>query len=387
MDFERRPQLRRVFDLDLDPLRIVGELELLLGSRIVAGEDLLVLDEIQACPRAIMALRYFYEELPQLHVAAAGSLMEFALQDMAFPVGRVQSITVRPLSFAEFLFAIGETTSAQLLAGEPQPLPSTVHEKLLDCLARYMLVGGMPAAVETFAATGSIRAAHEILLDLITSYRDDFGKYAPRADKRGLNSVLAHVSAAIGGQIKYARLATEVSSRTVQRDLELLEMAHLITRVRATSGASLPLAASASPKRFKTIMLDTGMAQVLANRSPMAVTASNHLLDAWQGQIAEQFAGQEFLAAGRPELFYWAREIRGSSAEVDYLLDCGDRIRPVEVKADMSGRLRSMHMLLDTYRDAGPGYVLSSRPFAELPNRRLVFVPLYFARSIARRAD
>jgi hypothetical protein len=388
VDFEKRPAFRTVFEQDLDARRIVAELELLLNERITPGEDLLVFDEIQACPRAIIALRYFYEDLPALHLVAAGSLLEFAMQDLPFPVGRVQSMTVRPMAFAEFLEGLGNSAQAELVSAPAGPVPPAIHGELMQLLKTYFIVGGMPESVRTFTETGSIQAAQEVLADLVVTYRDDFGKYAPRADKLGMNAVLRGAAAGVGTQIKYSRLAEIVSGPTSRRDLELLQLAQLVHKIRATSAAGLPLAAAASDSRFKAIMLDIGIMQELsglnANASASAIMSEDDLLAVHRGALAEQFVGQELLAGGQAELFFWSREARSGSAEVDFLATVGSGIRPIEVKSSAAGRLRSLHLLLETFPACRPGYVLSARPYAELPEQGLVFAPLYFAGSLAQ---
>ncbi|MBU2601704.1 MAG: ATP-binding protein [Actinobacteria bacterium] len=384
VDFEKRPAFRTVFERDLEARRIVTELELLLNERITPGEDLLVLDEIQACPRAIMALRYFYEDLPALHVAAAGSLLEFTMQDLSFPVGRARSMTMRAMTFAEFLHGLGNHAQADLVTGPAAPVAPAIHNEIMQLLKTYFIVGGMPESVRTFAETGSIRSAKEVLTDLIVTYRDDFGKYAPRADKLGMNAVLRGAAAGVGDQIKYSRLTDLVSGPTSRRDLELLQLAQLVHKIRATSAAVVPLAASASDSRFKVVMLDIGIMQALSGLNADAIVSEDDLLAVYRGALAEQFVGQELLAGGQDELYFWSREARSSSAEVDFLATVGGRIRPIEVKSSAAGRLRSLHLLLETFPACRPGYVLSSRPYAELPEQDLVFAPLYFAGSLAR---
>lgn len=384
VDFEKRSAFRTVFESDLDARRIVAELELLLNDRITPGEDLLVLDEIQACPRAIMALRYFYEDLPELHVAAAGSLLEFTMRDLSFPVGRVRSMTARPLTFAEFLEGLGNDAQAGLVSGPAGPVPSAVHGEIMQLLKTYFVLGGMPESVRTFAETGSIQSAREVLVDLIVTYRDDFGKYAPRADKLGMDAVLRGAAASVGSRIKYSRLTEIVSGPTSRRDLELLQLAQLVHKIRATSAAGLPLATSASDSRFKVVMLDIGVMQGLSGLNADPNLSEGDLLAGYRGALAEQFVGQELLAGGQDELYFWSREARSGSAEVDFLATVGGGIRPIEVKSSAAGRLRSLHMLLETFPACRPGYVLSSRPYAELPEQGLVFAPLYFAGSVAR---
>lgn len=386
IDLERRRDLHRLFEGDLDPARIVGELEILLGRRIVVGQDLLFLDEIQACPRALVALRYFYELLPELHVIAAGSLLEFAVGELSFPVGRVQFLHVYPMTFREFLWATGDQVAAELVAAEPSELSEVVHDHLLERVRQYLFVGGMPEAVAVFAATASMHEAFAVQDELVIAYREDFSKYAGRADKDCLDGVLAGVASGVGDQVKYARLVEGFDNRAIKRAFDLLSRAQVVRPVRAASPAELPLAATASQKRFKAIMVDVGLMQRLCGLRADIEYARGDLLRVFHGALAEQFVGQELLATTRSELFYWARAERGSTAEVDYLIDGGGRVMPVEVKAGPAGRLRSLRMLLEQFPEAAPGVVISAGAYATLPEQRLVFVPLYSAAAVANGA-
>lgn len=382
IDLEARRDWHRLFEGNLDARRIVAELEVVLGRRIAAGHDLLFFDEIQACPRALVALRYFYEQLPELHVVAAGSLLEFALGEYSFPVGRVQFANVFPMTFAEFLWALGEDVAAEVVNAAPAPQSDVVHEHLLELVRRYLFVGGMPEAVEAFAASGSQQEAFAVQDELAVAYHEDFGKYAGRADKDCLDGVLAGVARGVGGQVKYAHLVEGFDNRAIKRAFDLLSRARVVRPVRAASPAGPPLAASASQKRFKAIMVDVGLMQRLSGLRADVEYARRDLLKVFQGALAEQFVGQELLAASGGEIYYWAREERGSTAEVDYLIDVGGRVTPVEVKAGPAGRLRSLRMLLERYPEAAPGVVVSGAAYGTLPEQRLTFVPLYSAGAV-----
>src|SRR3972149_1987117 len=179
VDLERNPSLRRLFDGDLAAARICADLEVLLRLKITPGKTLLFFDEIQACPRAITALRYFYEEMPDLHVVAAGSLLEFALKDASFPVGRIQFLNLYPLCFAEYLQAIGNATAPAAVIGNPADITPAVHELLRDELKRYFFIGGMPAAIKAYMESGSLRDAFAVQGEVAESYRIDSAKYTP----------------------------------------------------------------------------------------------------------------------------------------------------------------------------------------------------------------
>jgi len=184
INLEKHPDWHGVFETNLDAERIISDFEILLNTRIEAGKDLLFFDEIQACPKAISSLRYFYEQVPELHVIAAGSLLEFAIKDISFPVGRVKLLNMHPMSFAEYLQAIGKSQVAELILKTPVKLSDTVHKIIIDEIRRYFFIGGMPECVKSYASTHKMKDVFNIQADLINTYRQDFSKYAPYSDKR-----------------------------------------------------------------------------------------------------------------------------------------------------------------------------------------------------------
>lgn len=384
IDLERNRPWHRVFLGNLDAGRILSELEILGGGKITPGKTLLFLDEIQSCPRAIMALRYLYEEYPALHVIAAGSLLEFALTDISFPVGRVQFLDMHPLTLAEYLWAIGKDAAAEIVLSPPQQFGESVHNLLLDEVRRYFFVGGMPESVQAYADTRSMQESFAVQQELCDSFRQDFSKYAPRADKYCLDAVFTGIARNTGRQIKYTRLAEGYSHPTIRRAFEILCMARLAQRVPSATPSGLPLGATASPKRFKALMLDIGLCQCLCGVKADAEYQKTDLLAIHEGAMAEQFAGQEMTVSQGSGLHYWAREVRGSSAEVDYLVAMNGQIHPVEVKSGPAGRLKSLHLLLESYPNCPQGLVLSSAPSAELPEQKIMFLPLYYAYAATR---
>jgi len=383
IDLEQHPDWHHIFKTNLDALRIVSELEILLSTRINTGKDLLFFDEIQAFPRAITALRYFYEQIPDLHVIAAGSLLEFAMKDISFPVGRVQILNMLPMSFPEYLCAIDKSKAAELISEVPKKQPEAIHAMLLYELRRYLFIGGMPECVKTFINTGKLHDVFDIQGNIVNAYRQDFSKYAPYSDKRCLNAVLTSISTNAGQQIKYSRLAEGFSNPTIKKAFDLLCLAQVIHKIRSASPAGLPLGATASERKFKAIMVDIGLMRYISGMPVNLEYSEPHLLSIFKGALAEQFVGQEFAAAGQTDLYYWSREAKSSTAEVDYLLTKDNRIIPVEVKSGPSGRLKSLHRLLQTYPDCKEAYIFSSTHYSKLPEQKLTFLPLYFAYTMA----
>lgn len=381
INLEKRRDAHRIFEGALDPKRMLADLELLLGKRLVPGETLLFLDEIQACPRAITALRYFYEELPTLHVIGAGSLIEFVLGDISVPVGRLQYQNVFPMSFLEFLWARGKEQLAEILLQDPlAPAPPSQigHALLLDELRAYFLVGGMPEAVAAFVKSGSYHESFAVHEELVATYRDDFAKYRPRVDPECLDLVLKGVAKGVGQQMTYTHLAEGYSQPTLKKAFDLLCQARLIQKIEAASPAGLPLGASANPRKCKALMLDIGLMHHLCNL-PVESALKENLLSLYKGAMAEQFVGQELTIAQDRALYYWVREKRGSSAEVDYLLAKDGHIIPIEVKGGAAGHLKSLHLLLEAFPGCKEGWVFSEAPASLLPEHNLRFLPLYDA--------
>lgn len=384
IDFEKRRDLRSVFEENLEPRRILGSLEIASG-RITPGKTLLFLDEIQACPQALASLRYFYEELPDLHIVAAGSLLEFALGEISVPVGRLSYQRVGPMSFQEYLLAVGKETMAEALQGEPEAISSHSHEQILKELRNYFFVGGMPEAVKVWCETGSLRETARVHEELLQSLRDDFSKYTPRVARDCLESVLQNAAQSVGEQLKYTKLDGSHTGPTNRKAFDLLCKARLLQRIPACDPSGLPLGASANPVKFKAALLDIGLMQRACRLPVETAIEAGDLLSLYRGKLAEQFVAQEMLAAGEGDLFYWAREAPSSSAEVDFLAVRAGKIHPVEVKAGEAGSLRSLHLFLKTYPQCGEALVLSTRTPARLTEQRLRFLPLYFASRLERR--
>ena len=382
VNFERNPDLCRLFQQDLDPRRIVKQLEVIQDTRITGGTTLLFFDEIQACPKAIQSLKYFAEEMPQLHVAAAGSLLEFALGDISFPVGQVQLLEMQPMTFVEFLWATGAESAASSMMSGPTGFSQTAHESVLEKLRYYCMVGGMPGAVASYVQTDSVSHVREVLTNLVETYRQDFSKYSPAVDRSCLDDVLLSVARSVGSQVKYSRLSGRFSYHTNHQAFNLLCTARLLNRIPHATPAGLPLSATQSEKVFKALVLDVGLMHALAGMPLAGTFANEDLLAVYRGAVAEQFVGQEIRAA-TGELFYWSRRARGSTAEVDYLVAFNGRVCPVEVKSGPAGKLKSLRLCLTEYPGCPHGIVLSTAQRRHMPEYRLHFVPLYCARSVA----
>lgn len=376
IDFEKRRDLHVHFSGNLDPKTIISCLELTCG-RIVPGKTLLFFDEIQACPRAIMALRYFYELMPELHVIAAGSLLEFAFGEISIPVGRIQYLHMHPMTFYEYLLAMGNEPMAEYAVAHPADVGKNVQEMILSELRNYLFIGGMPECVKTWRDSGSMLEAFRVQSEILDSYRDDFSKYMPRIDPLCLDAVFLNTAKNIGGQIKYTRLDDGHSGRTNRKAFELLARARVIHKIPACDPSGLPLGATANRKKFKACLLDIGLLQRLCRVPADLELKQENLLGIYRGKLAEQYVAQELLAWHGSDLFYWARDARSSSAEIDYLVVFEGKIYPVEVKSGAGGSLRSLRMMLEKYPNCPKGLVLYSGTYGMSEDRKTEFLPLY----------
>jgi len=383
IDFEENPELVSLFSGELNPQKICSELELRTGIDIIAGKSLLFFDEIQICPKAIIALRYFYEMMPDLHVAAAGSLLEFAFSEISFPVGRIQSLEIHPMNFSEFLLAANFRKAAGICNNEITDVSEPIHNFLLEQLRIYWLVGGMPECISEYVNTKSLKKASEVQDEICETYRLDFNKYKPKIDINCLNAVFSTIAANVGRQIKYIGLAVDFTIPTIRKAYESLLLARIAKKIKSLSSIGIPLEVHASDKRFKNLFLDIGLMNRVMGIDYNEALKHKNLLAIYRGQLAEQFVGQEFATANNNQLYYWAREAKNSSAEIDFLVAIGGKVYPVEVKDGPSGKLRSLHLYRETYQ---PPYsvVFHSGPKGILENEKIVFLPLYFAGSFAK---
>ena len=376
-NFEKNPELESIFEENLDSNRIFTELELFVGKSITSGTDLLFFDEIQECPKAIMSLRYFYEEKPDLHVIAAGSLLEFVLGEIRFPVGRLQVLYMHPMTFDEFLLATNKELLAHKIKSCKEPIAESITELVNKEMYKYFLVGGMPECVDTFVKTNSYLEVAKVQEDLLATYRQDFSKYAGHSDKRCLDTVLTSVARKAGEQIKYTKLSDEFTSPTIKKAFDLLETARLFTKVSSASPSGLPLGANISDKRFKTVFLDIGLLSNLIGFYSDRTIDKSKFQSAYNGKMAEQFVGQELRAASKGKIYYWSREAKSSSAEVDFLVESEGEIVPVEVKSGKSGSLKSLHLLLDSFPNVKKSYVLTENKYGKLEDKPIEFLPLF----------
>ncbi len=392
INLEKQPDLLQLFTKNIDVKKTCDKLSGTLGIPIVPGDTLLFIDEIQVSQEAIMSLRYFKEDYPELHVIAAGSLLEFTLEELpSFGVGRIRSLYMYPFSFDEFLSAQGLDliVDYKKKANSEEPLTEKAHKDLIDQLRTFYLVGGMPAAVTEWIETHSFIEVAHTHTDIIQSYEDDFNKYKKRVSPNLLRQVLRSVALQTGKKFVYARAVRDVHSSVVRDALHLLTLAGLITPVTHTDGTGVPLGAEENRNYTKYLFFDLGVMQTMLDIPAADILLSSDVDFVNKGGTSEMFAGLEMKKYRdcqlKPELHYWENTAKGSQAEVDYLCVQDGRVLPVEVKANTQGSMQSLWIFM-RIRKLHKAVRLSLENFGQFSyddpkdnheRRHVVIVPLY----------
>ena len=353
INFDRNPEKAYMFT-ENDVSRGIELLQVDADKDVVPGKTLLFFDEIQAVPKMLPVLRYFYEECADLHVIAAGSLLEFILAEHEFsmPVGRVEYMHIGPLDFEEFLLAQGQSRLVAFLGDYQlqESVPESIHSKFINYLKLFFIVGGMPAAVVQYVETGTTSAVSREHSAILQTYEDDFARYRKKIYPQMLRNIFRKLPALVGQKFKYVNIDPEERSKDIADSMKLLEMAKIFSRIKHSSGNGVPLGAEAKDKVFKPLFLDIGLQAASLGLSLPEFEIQNDLVMVNGGAVAEQFIGQHFLYDGPsyelPQIFYWNREQKSSSAEVDYLLEYGTTVLPVEVKSGTTGTLKSLQVFV-----------------------------------------
>lgn len=384
-----------------DPAEALTLIELKSGKKIIPGKTLLFLDEIQAAPEVLASLRYFHELIPRLHLVAAGSLLEFVLREHSFsmPVGRIEYLHLGPMGFKEFLDATGREGLRQYLEGFrlEKGMPAAVHDELMKAFRLYCAVGGMPEAVQVYQESGSMLEVDAVKQSILQTYGDDFNKYSGRVSHARLHRVFRMLPLQAGKKLKYVNLDRNEKSANLKKALQLLAMAKVYTPVYHSSANGVPLRAEVNENIQKPLFLDVGLLVSACGMSYAEIAAADEVTLVNSGPVCEQFIGQHLLH-GRPyyeepELFYWCREKRQASAEVDYLHTCGGLVMPIEVKAGKTGTLKSLQVFLkEKQRDLGIRFNADlpslHRTNFSLPgvsgDFRLLSLPLYLVEELPR---
>lgn len=377
---------------------IVQKIAIYINVPIEEGKTLLFLDEIQECPEAIMALRFFKEDYPGLHVIAAGSLLEFTLQELpTFGVGRIHTLLMYPMTFDEFLNANNENglISMKKQADSQHPLDAAFHEKLIEYFRIYLLVGGMPEAVLAWIKTHNFNQCSHIQEDIILTYEDDFSKYKKRVSPDLLRTTLHGICHQPGEKITFKQISADYRSSQIREAVRLLTLAGLVVPVIATSGNGIPLDAEANEKNMKILLLDSGL---LLSVLQLEGNLAQHLVELImtgspqdlvnKGGLVEMVAGLELLrnkpCVQRQKMFYWEKS-GNSIAEIDYLDTFHLKVTPIEIKSGTQGGMKSLWQFMREKRLTEAircsfenfGEFTYTDPQADNAERHITIIPLY----------
>lgn len=429
INLEKQPDLIQLFPANIDVKKTCEKLSGTLSVPIIAGETLLFIDEIQVSKEAIMTLRYFKEDYPELHVIAAGSLLEFTLEELpSFGVGRIRSLYMYPFSFDEFLMAqgLGLMVGYKKKATSEEPLPLKAHKDLEEQLRSFYLVGGMPDAVTEWVETHSYLEVAHVHTDILQTYQDDFSKYKKRVSPVLLRQVLRSVALQVGNKFVFAEAARDVHSSVVREALHLLSLAGLITPVKHTDGGGVPLGAQendsyvnvsvkpddqrelahygmARKRRMKSkyLFFDLGVMQTMLGIPSAEILLASEVDFVNKGGASEMFAGLEMVKYSdclqKAEMHYWQNTAKGSNAEVDYLRVRNGVVLPVEVKASTQGAMQSLWVFMrkrklekavrTSLENFGELKYVDPDPKAKGAVRHVDIVPLYALSNLRHTAE
>ena len=356
VSLDKDERARRFFEPDLDPRRIVSSLSLHLDMDIDPGRTLVVLDEIQSCPAAITSLKYFCEDAQEYHVAAAGSLLGIsATHGTGFPVGKVSTLNLFPLSFTEFLCATGSGRYAELVERGDHAMMGTFSDKLKELLRTYYIVGGMPEAVNAYIDTADVRDARRVQAQILTDYTSDFAKHVPAnllaRTMLAWDSIPKHLSKEnkkfVFGQVRKGARAADF-----EESLRWLEQAGLVTKVPRVGKPGMPLKAYRDQNAFKVFMLDIGLLGAMSGLSPAAMVDGGGIFTEFKGALTEQYVCQQLVSDCGLAPYYWSAE--NSSGEIDFLVQDGSGVYPIEVKAEENLRAKSLRAFNERYEGMSP---------------------------------
>lgn len=376
-NFEETESLKTLFETDYDVNRILFELGLTLGRTIQKETTLIIFDEIQECGRAITALKYFCENAPEYHIVCAGSLLGIALKKQpSFPVGKVDFLTLYPMSYVEFLLANGEAQLAEYLAAfkREEKLSEPVANKLVTYLKQYYVTGGMPEVVRTWCETHDIEKTEKIQQMILDSYQFDFSKHAPVKDFPKILAIWQSIPEQLAkdnSKFIFGHVRKGWRAKDLEDALVWLEGAGLVYKVCRIEKPFIPMSAYADSTAFKLYLCDVGLLRKLSRLPYEVILESNALYTEFKGAMTENFALCELLKSAENTPYYWTS---GNSAEVDFVIQCGTQIVPIEVKSERNVKAKSLAEYRKKYE---PVYAVKTSMRLETNGIGVLNIPLY----------
>lgn len=353
INLDHNAVMREQFELGYDIPRLISAFQFETSEHIAEGETLIILDEIQECPRALTSLKYFCEEAPGYAIAAAGSLLGITIHDgTGYPVGKVETLDLHPMGFTEFLLATGNGNLAKLIAIDDPVMIDSFSSKLIPLLRQYYYVGGMPEAVAAFLERGMLEDAREVQNDILRGYERDISKHLSRTEAKHAIAAWKSIPQHLGRENKkfvFGHIAKGARARNYQSGITWLEQAGLVTRVRRVTKPGLPLRSYADDSAFKLFLLDVGLLAAMAGLDKRTVIGGSSIFEEFKGALTEQYVCQQLISERGLAPYYWSAE--NSTGELDFLVQDGSRVAAIEVKAEENLRARSLRAFKDKHPD------------------------------------
>ena len=377
INLEKIEAARKIFQHDLYPEKIIEDLMKITGKEIIPGKTLLFLDEIQIVPRTITALRYFYEEMPELHVIATGSLLDFEIEEVGLPVGRLQSFYMRPISFIEYLAAADVSAFNSILDHNNFDALSN-HDTYLKHVQTYIMIGGMPEATQKWIDKKNALDVTKSHASILATYRQDFNIYSKKYQIKYVSAIFNHIPYNIGTKFKYETIDGGFRKQDLVPALELLVTAGIATKIFYSAGQGIPLASQRNENDYRVVFIDVGLTQKYLGLDISDWFEHSHPEVINKGSLIEAFVGQEIAAYSQSDmqtdLYYWHKD-SPPQAEVDYLITLKYHITPVECKAGKGSTLHSLNYFLDTHLQSNYGIRFSTQNYSV--HEKIHSYPLY----------
>lgn len=378
VNLDSQKELAKVFEQDFNVTRIIRSLSAFLNIHIEPQHTLIVLDEVQECPAALHALKYFCEDAPEYHVVVAGSLLGISLHgNSSFPVGKVDMLRMFPLTFEEFLMALGEEQLIKLMKDGETEVIDTLSGRFVDCLRQYYYTGGMPAVVKEYITSGNLQSVRQLQKQILFDYRRDFSKHAPAEQVPRINLVWDSIPAQLARENKkfiYGALKKGGRAKEFEMAIQWLIDAGLVYRVYRANKPSLPLKFYEDLSAFKLFSLDVGLMGAMADSPAEAVLVNNQAFVEYKGAMTELYVLTQLQPTGIPIYYYSSND---SLSEIDFLVQSGARIVPIEVKAEVNVKSKSLSAFIQKHPDL-TGLRLSLLPFQtqDWMENRPLYAPL-----------
>ena len=349
INFDSNVQMAELFSIDLNVERIIMGLEIYAGHKINPADTLIIFDEVQEVPKALSSLKYFYENAPEYHIVCAGSLLGIALHEgTSFPVGKVDFLKLYPLSFKEFLMAIGLERFAELLDKKDYDMIKSFKQTYIDALKQYYYVGGMPEVVASFADEKDFNEARKIQKRILTAYEQDFSKHAPKEIVPKIRMLWNSIPSQLAKENKkfiYGLIREGARAKDYETAIMWLSDCGLVHKVSRINAPNIPLKAYEDLKAFKLFIVDVGLLGAMVGLNQRTLLNGNELFTEFKGALTEQYVMQQLAVNQDLGIYYYTND--RNTCEVDFIVDNGDNIIPLEVKAEINLKAKS----LKTYRE------------------------------------